>query len=192
MVLGGILPIDQLTNYAPAMALLAEQIPKATLEARYGINLPNNYNFEDILSAYAYIRGFMTARGLPDSSRASRIILKDYVDGRLNYCHAPPSVPQEKFQPGRRVETVEEGDGGDPTRYVKKPTMRKANQEKILDSQFFSPTTTGAHVKGKTYIASGITGSSTNAGAGEKPWRQINKRNKKEKLRIVYRHLDIE
>ena len=41
----------------------------------------------------------MTARGLPDSSRAARIILKDYVDGRLIYCHAPPGIKQQEFQP---------------------------------------------------------------------------------------------
>jgi len=32
----------------------------------------------------------MTAHGLPDQSRAARIILKDYVNGRLLYCHLPP------------------------------------------------------------------------------------------------------
>ncbi len=36
------------------------------------------------------IRGFMTAHGSPDESRAARIILKDYVNGKLLYCHPPP------------------------------------------------------------------------------------------------------
>lgn len=43
-------------------------------------------------------RGFMTANGQPDQSRAARYILKDYVNGRLLYCVAPPTVEQSIFQ----------------------------------------------------------------------------------------------
>lgn len=39
----------------------------------------------------------MTLRGLPDASRACRIILKDYVNGRILYCHAPPNVDQDEY-----------------------------------------------------------------------------------------------
>lgn len=56
-------------------------------------------------------RGFMTANGQPDQSRAARYILKDYVNGRLLYCAAPPTIEQSTFQqyPARiRKEIVEE------------------------------------------------------------------------------------
>lgn len=39
----------------------------------------------------------MTARGQPDQSRSARYVLKDYVNGKLLYCHAPPSCKQEEF-----------------------------------------------------------------------------------------------
>lgn len=42
-------------------------------------------------------RGYMTANGQPDGSRAARVILKHYVQGRLLYCVAPPEVDQLKF-----------------------------------------------------------------------------------------------
>lgn len=42
-------------------------------------------------------RGFMTARGQPDQSRSARYVLKDYVNGRLLYCHAPPNHNQDEF-----------------------------------------------------------------------------------------------
>lgn len=42
-------------------------------------------------------RGFMTARGQPDQSRSARYVLKDYVNGRLSYSHAPPGYKQEEF-----------------------------------------------------------------------------------------------
>lgn len=39
----------------------------------------------------------MTQRGMPDNPRAARYILKDYVNGKLLYAHAPPSVPQAEY-----------------------------------------------------------------------------------------------
>jgi hypothetical protein len=43
-------------------------------------------------------RGFMTHKGIPDGSRAARLILKDYVNGKLLYCYPPPGVNSEEFQ----------------------------------------------------------------------------------------------
>lgn len=39
----------------------------------------------------------MTANGQPDQSRSARYVLKDYVCGKLLYCHAPPDREQEEF-----------------------------------------------------------------------------------------------
>lgn len=53
----------------------------------------------------------MTANGQPDQSRSSRYVLKDYVCGKLLYCHAPPTVVQEEFHtfPARvKAEIIEE------------------------------------------------------------------------------------
>jgi large subunit GTPase 1 len=49
---------------------------------------------EEILIAYAVARGFgKTGQGQPDESRAARYILKDYVNGKLLFCHPPPNDP---------------------------------------------------------------------------------------------------
>ncbi|KAL7008702.1 hypothetical protein EMMF5_001964 [Cystobasidiomycetes sp. EMM_F5] len=43
-------------------------------------------------------RGFFTSgQGNPDESRASRYILKDYVNAKLLYCHPPPGVDADSF-----------------------------------------------------------------------------------------------
>lgn len=39
----------------------------------------------------------MTQRGLPDNARSSRYVLKDFVNGKLLFCHAPPGVNQEDY-----------------------------------------------------------------------------------------------
>lgn len=46
---------------------------------------------------FADSRGFMTANGEPDNSRAARLVLKDFVNGKLLYCYTPPSVRQKEF-----------------------------------------------------------------------------------------------
>ncbi|VEL07519.1 unnamed protein product [Protopolystoma xenopodis] len=40
----------------------------------------------------------MTAKGIPHYDRAARIILKDYVRGRLRYCHPPPGVSLDDYR----------------------------------------------------------------------------------------------
>lgn len=38
-----------------------------------------------------------SGQGNPDEARAARYILKDYVDGKLLYCHPPPGVSEAEF-----------------------------------------------------------------------------------------------
>jgi hypothetical protein len=39
----------------------------------------------------------MKPGGVPDHSRAARLILKDFVQGKLIYCQAPPNVNQVNY-----------------------------------------------------------------------------------------------
>lgn len=49
-------------------------------------------------------RGFMTQNGQPDNPRSARYVLKDFVNGKLLYCVAPPTLEQKSFHvfPPRR------------------------------------------------------------------------------------------
>lgn len=40
----------------------------------------------------------MTANGQPDNPRAARYILKDFMNGKLLYAHAPPGVNHIDYQ----------------------------------------------------------------------------------------------
>ncbi|KAF2786320.1 P-loop containing nucleoside triphosphate hydrolase protein [Melanomma pulvis-pyrius CBS 109.77] len=103
LVLSGVLPIDQLRESTGPAGLVAQRIPQAFLEAIYGMKIhmrpfeeggtgiPTS---EEILRAYAIARGFSTqGLGQPDESRAARTVLKDYVKGKLLFCHPPPQEP---------------------------------------------------------------------------------------------------
>ena len=104
LVCNGILPIDQLREFTGPAGLVAQRIPQAFFEALYGIKVLTRPieeggtglpTAEEILIAYAIARGFAkTGQGQPDESRAARYILKDYVSGKLLFCHPPPSDPR--------------------------------------------------------------------------------------------------
>ncbi|CAG8451189.1 3742_t:CDS:10 [Ambispora leptoticha] len=108
MVCNGVLPIDQLREFTGPAALVAQRIPRKVLEAIYGITIRTKSSdeggdgvptAEELLTAYAIARGFTKAGfGEPDESRAARYILKDYVNGRLPFCHPPPdTIPAREF-----------------------------------------------------------------------------------------------
>lgn len=103
LVCNGILPIDQLREFTGPAGLVAQRIPQKFIEALYGIKVQVRPleeggtgipTAEEMLFAYAKARGFTrTGVGEPDESRAARYILKDYVNGKLLFCHPPPSDP---------------------------------------------------------------------------------------------------
>ncbi|OQR95000.1 large subunit GTPase 1 [Achlya hypogyna] len=101
MLCCGVLPISQLRDHVPPCELVARRIPRLVFESTYGIKVPfpNSGKYTDpvdvyvLLEVYARARGFATAgKGGPDQSRAARVLLRDYVMGRLLYCHPPPGV----------------------------------------------------------------------------------------------------
>ena len=103
LVCNGILPIDQLREFTGPAGLVAQRIPQSFFEALYGVKVHTRPQeeggtgiptAEEILTAYAVARGFAkTGQGQPDESRAARYILKDYVSGKLLFCHPPPIDP---------------------------------------------------------------------------------------------------
>ncbi|KEF60609.1 uncharacterized protein A1O9_02170 [Exophiala aquamarina CBS 119918] len=105
LVCNGILPIDQLREFSGPAALVAQRIPQTFLENVYGMKIATRPAEEggtgeptasEVLRSYAKARGFATTGhgGQPDESRAARYVLKDYVNGKLLYCHPPPHDPE--------------------------------------------------------------------------------------------------
>ena len=121
MVAAGVLPVDRMTDHRGPIQVVANKVPRAVLESTYGITLPAPKPYEnpnrpptsaELLRAYAMSRGHVASSGLPDETRASRTILKDYMSGKLLFCYAPPSEEQAGFS--QRVGTTSEvGDEDD-------------------------------------------------------------------------------
>lgn len=114
MVCDGILPIDQMKDYRPPIGLVCQRIPRRVFELLYGIDFDSYKNkritevqktlrlkhsqyqnkpltVDELLTAFAVSRGLMAQKGVPNYPGAARVILKDYVAGKILYCHPPPS-----------------------------------------------------------------------------------------------------
>ncbi|KAL2814601.1 hypothetical protein BJX63DRAFT_193895 [Aspergillus granulosus] len=114
LVVNGVLPIDQQREFTGPAGLVAQRIPKHFLEDVYGVTIHTRPIEEggtgiptahDVLRAYARARGFATTgQGQPDESRAARYVLKDYVNGKLLFCHPPPPLEGTDAEPVDEVE----------------------------------------------------------------------------------------
>uniref|UniRef100_A0A672G4E9 Large subunit GTPase 1 homolog n=1 Tax=Salarias fasciatus TaxID=181472 RepID=A0A672G4E9_SALFA len=199
MICSGILPIDQMRDHVPA------NIPRHVLEGTYGINIIRPREDEDpdrpptseeLLMAYGYMRGFMTSHGQPDQPRSARYILKDYVNGKLLYCHPPPHIDAQNFQP-QHDKFQRGGVDGNEVSAVTNKSQKIRRIENVVDKNFFHQENVRAlsrgvqsimgYKPGSGPVVAGKAGSDTMVG---KPWKKHGNRNKKEKVRRITKHLD--
>ncbi len=61
---------------------------------------------------------------MPDTSRAARYILKDYVNARLLYCHPPPGMDGDDFMSGSRALSIRLIKEAEASGKKKAPTTR--------------------------------------------------------------------
>lgn len=107
LVCDGVLPIDQLREFTGPVELVTRRIPQPVLEGTYGLRIntvPENeggtgaLTASEFLTSFSIARGFFTGgQGNPDHSRSSRLVLKDYVNGKLLFCHPPPGIEADDF-----------------------------------------------------------------------------------------------
>ena len=105
-------------------------------------------------------------------------MFQDFVSGKVNYCYPPPDDTNS-------VESSETGLSVSKTHKMALPAVensviKNTALEARLDAQFFAPVSK-IHQKGKLALG---------ANTSEKPSKKHFNRNKKEKLRRVYKQLD--
>lgn len=125
MTCSGVLPIDKISQTVRGpLNLIASQFPRAYLNHLYGIRLlpeegrggggqggegggregghaegEDRVSGRQLAEALALRRGHVLYGGRPDEMKGGRRVLKDYVDGKLCFCHAPPdALHPEEFE----------------------------------------------------------------------------------------------
>lgn len=156
MVCNGVLPIDQMKDYWPPVQVMAMNIPVTVFEDLYHITVKyegSKPSASDILQAYALRRGYFTGGALPDEAKSAKILLKDYVSGKLLFCKLPPtydptvSGPIWQYNPKEELTRVKKGHSEPeaskeeevPEEKKKDVIIRSKDLEKAenLDEEFF-------------------------------------------------------
>lgn len=105
MIASGVLPIDRMTEHREAIQVVANRVPRHAIENVYKITLPKPKSYEpqsrpplasELLRAYCTSRGYVVSSGRPDETRATRQILKDYIDGKLPHFEMPPGLSSDE------------------------------------------------------------------------------------------------
>ena len=99
MMCGGVISIDHSADFDTPMILLVQRIPRKVLEDVYNIRLPDSKTYMSpnaFLQIFARERGYVTGSALPDVKKTAKLMLKDYVNGKLLYCHLRPDYDQTK------------------------------------------------------------------------------------------------
>lgn len=108
MIAAGVYPIAQMRDHWPVVSLICKRVPRDVLNAHYGIHIPEPSpherrekgwegttlpppSAEELLGTYCLARSILApSSGVPDYQRAARVVVKDYSEGKLLFCHPPP------------------------------------------------------------------------------------------------------
>jgi large subunit GTPase 1 len=80
--------------------------------------------------------------GNPDDAKAARVLLKDYVNGKVLYCHPPPDVDPEEFNRGHYTPTAI------PRKTLNPNAPAVVDERRKLDDGFFGGDGPRAMTKG--------------------------------------------
>jgi large subunit GTPase 1 len=117
MFCNGLLRIAEMRECIAPTSIVTRLIPRREFEYVYGISLPKRIDPtsivttgdgkayapkaklspQQLLDTYSTLRGFFITAGKPDQFKSARIVLNDFVDGKLLFCRAPPSVEQKRY-----------------------------------------------------------------------------------------------
>lgn len=182
LVCNGVLPIDQLREFSGPATLVAQRVPQHFLESLYGIKIHTRPfeeggtgipTGEELLMAYARARSFYkTGAGNPDESRAARYVLKDYVNGKLRFCHPPPTDPpidpfnfnkgiydEAHLPQNRRAGASLDQDHDDDLASEDLPVVETGEKSHDLDRKFFAEGQGSlGHMKTPFHLGAGAAG----------------------------------
>jgi hypothetical protein len=102
----------------------------------------------------------MSSNGVPDCSRAARLIVKDVIANRLPVAYAPPTMAQADYD---RLTAAAHFTAPAPTAFGasalqhiqrRKLLTTTAKSQRAFDAEFFARSDGAAHVKGECVRAS--------------------------------------
>jgi nuclear GTP-binding protein len=127
IVLKGVIRVENLedpTMYIPA---LLERVKKEHIQKTYGVM--DWKDSTDFLELYAQKTGKLLKKGEPDVVAVSKMVLNDWIRGKIPFFTAPPEDPlPENEEPEAEQESV-------PTALTKEEALAARNKEKEKENE---------------------------------------------------------
>ncbi len=122
----------------------------------------------ELLRSFAYARGWVAASGLPDETRAGRRILKDYVDGKILYCKAPPGAGPDVLALAAAAGRRQRAPGAAAAAGAPAPPAQQ-QQQQVEDGEHGDGAGQQGAAAADAAQAEGAAASGSTAGTGEGP-----------------------
>lgn len=117
IVLKGVVRVEALPQPSEHIAVLLQRVKPVYLSRTYGIQLPSSKgdvgsvgDVEEFLEKLARIKGRLLKRGEPDIEGVAKVVLNDWVRGKIPYFVPPPDRPKQDS--GQSVEKESKRDKG--------------------------------------------------------------------------------
>ena len=138
-VLKGVVRVEALPTPSEHIPVLLERVKPLYLSRTYGVPLPDSddpnrrWEAEDFLNALARMKGRLLKGGEPDVDGVAKILLSDWVRGRIPFFVPPPERPEEL----NKAEAKDKGKGKEEAGQ-EVPTV-KQNLKSIIQKNTFLP-----------------------------------------------------
>ncbi|ETO07194.1 GTPase [Reticulomyxa filosa] len=105
LVLNGVLPIDTLTDFLTPSRLMFHRLNAQKIIDCYNLNLnpmeffrktKRNVTVFEVLDSFCFQKSMLGHSQVPVRNQAARVMLKDYVKGKLLYAHPPPHLTEQE------------------------------------------------------------------------------------------------
>uniref|UniRef100_A0A0W0FX83 Nucleolar GTP-binding protein 2 n=1 Tax=Moniliophthora roreri TaxID=221103 RepID=A0A0W0FX83_MONRR len=112
-VLKGVVRVEALPTPSEHIPALMERVKPLYLSRTYNVPLPNpddpsqGWDPEDFLDKLARMKGRLLKQGEPDKDSVAKIILSDWVRGRIPFFVPPPERPEELNQAEEKARRIE-------------------------------------------------------------------------------------
>lgn len=148
-VLKGVVRVEALSTPSDHIPTLMQRIKPVYLSRTYGVPLPNpedptkNWDPETFLDKLARMKGRLLKLGEPDLEAVAKIMLSDWVRGRIPYFVPPPTRPEElnqvdaKKQKSKTEATNVDGTAAEEQQKNSEPV--KQNLKSIFQRNVFLP-----------------------------------------------------
>lgn len=146
-VLKGVVRVEALPTPSEHIPSLMERVKPLYLSRTYGIPLPNKddptqgWDPEEFLDKLARKKGRLLKQGEPDLDSVAKIILSDWVRGRIPFFVPPPERPEELNIAEAKVRAKPARDVKGKGRAVEEPEVPsvKQNLGSIMQKNTFLP-----------------------------------------------------